>query len=137
MPPCLPNRQKQDHAFILVSTIRIFVVMRLLAIILTAYITTLAFAPAFQLIDFSSETECCAISCCTAGQQENSADDCEDDCNGICNPFLSCSTCVGFMLSGAITVTQPVSYTGAPVSTLQQCPLQQVSAAVWHPPKLG
>ena len=118
-------------------TICIFVAMRLLAIILTAYISTLAFAPAVQLLDLSTETECCATSCCTSAQQEKSADDCEDDCNGPCNPFLSCSTCVGFTLSQAISVTQPVAYTRAPESILQQFPLQQVAFAVWHPPQLG
>jgi len=110
-----------------ISLIRIFAVVKYIALILSFYVLFLSGMP------------CCIDDNCADdkvstehSQQQNKTDE------GNCSPFFSCSTCSGFIF-------QEMQVTVAPVLVLmndsypdvKQDFCTQVCSTIWQPPKIG
>lgn len=116
--------------------------MRSFAFIMTLVLLTLTFEPAISalLTKESVDTACCDR-CCkpTEDKQDdqNQEGDNDKSCDSNCNPFQSCSTCLGFIADYPkinFTARPPISRELS-LLTLQMKP--QFYPDFWQPPKIA
>ena len=93
--------------------------------------------PVFQLIGFGFDIQCCStLNVASADSQDQPTDD-KETCNDICNPFLSCNTCLGFIVTGTNKVTFTLNLSELQPSVCFESPSMEFPYTIWHPPKLG
>lgn len=112
--------------------------MRFLAIILSVFILSLNMAPVMDMIGLNTDSEN-LISCCAPVSQEKPASDEDGNSPGkkLCNPFMSCTACVGFTLDDVATFSELIeSFTETSAFYLQPAS-QQLTHSIWHPPKIA
>lgn len=110
--------------------------MKSISYILTIVVLLLTVQPTLVLASEKPVSECCGSSC-----DENDAPkdtqkkdgDCKDQ---NCNPFQSCSACLGFTVkSGFYGVQPPVNQKATLVSSIENS-ISQYSRDFWQPPKI-
>ncbi|PHN03240.1 hypothetical protein [Flavilitoribacter nigricans] len=112
----------------------IFTAMRRLAIFLSVYIFTLAFAPVWSMLSLVTESVCCQEICNDeAGEHQ---DPHAGACSENCNPFQSCQCCLGFITADhSLEVLS--FHTFLVRNDLFQSPVSTpVVSPIWHPPKI-
>ena len=80
---------------------------------------------------------CCSHTCDGDDTKSNNGNEEDRGCNDLCNPFMSCSSCVGF--------TVPLFEVKTPVMTellelilaLEREHTNSVSFSIWNPPRLS
>lgn len=111
----------------------IFAAMRIIASILSMYILLLASVPTLGAVGMLPQVNCCLDVCEEEDHQEGKE---EDACHDICNPFLSCSCCLGFTMP-LVKTTPP--YLTDPYPTQNSWIVSRVSTPflfpIWHPPR--
>lgn len=110
--------------------------MKLFSLILSFYILTLNVLPSFGFNSDGSDEEVCAISCCDVGQSDQPSDS-EDGCPDLCNPFMSCSTCVGFIFQSFTIEFEAFDLTNRTVTDYYESFAKRYRTSIWHPPKLA
>ena len=112
--------------------ILIFASMKLLSIIFCTFIIFLQISPLLESSDMCEESEC-SISYDSSESNSNNED---EDCCGSCNPFISCSTCIGFNLPTTYVVTSETVTYGSLFS--QYFPSESICHTwpIWHPPQV-
>ena len=99
--------------------------MKVLTIILTIFIGFLIIEPSLSLLDLSTSIECAEDLC-----------DHDGDCNDLCNPFLSCETCFGFIPLITAPLLEPI--VNPDLQAVQPRYLSQEQIFdIFHPPKLA
>jgi hypothetical protein len=114
---------------VLIIRIPILVPVKLLCLLFSVYVMLLAVKPC-----------CINDKCLQQGRAESAqtGNTKEKECKG-CSPFFSCGTCTGFIVSKHIVYT---ANTFADVAVrayavYQQPYVQEISSAIWQPPKIG
>lgn len=93
--------------------------------------------PTLQTISFSEQTECCCGGCCEKPEQPQEPCNNQDNhCNNVCNPLLSCGTCIGFVIASPTIIPAVQQYAIVENNYTEISP-SQVSLPVWQPPKIS
>ena len=115
--------------------------MKIFASIMAFVVLFLSVEPGLQALSTKAETQCCCGGQCipfsdkqTTPKQENKD---ESNTNDICNPFLSCSNCIGYTVKFPNIVTQIEGFTGTKVSQLTLQIKPQFYPDFWQPPKIS
>jgi hypothetical protein len=101
------------------------------------FIITLLATPSLSLIDLAIENQSCSTSCCTSSAQDQSDENNENGCNNVCNPFLSCGSCIGFISPSSSLLRQQLVFIKPTINIAQEFPLAQFTHSIWHPPKFS
>lgn len=109
----------------LLAKIVTFVLMKVFTIIFTVFIGFLIIEPSLSIFNASICIE-----------QVGDFDDNGGECNDVCNPFLSCETCLGFMPS-IIAPALEVLFIPIPQASHFHYLSQQQIFDIFHPPKLA
>jgi hypothetical protein len=109
--------------------------MKIIALLLSLYIFLLAGAPAWGEVGLFPQANCC-LDICTDKQEEHAEEE-EDGCDDVCNPFQSCSCCLGFTMQplDPVKAWVPDSYATQNDRIHAYLSLQLIFP-VWHPPRV-
>jgi len=108
--------------------------MKILSFILTFYILALNVEPILTLIEIGYEDGCCST--ILSDGIENQEED-EDGCNDLCNPFLSCSSCLGCPIPISALYLEPFENYTIQSIFYESFTILKYVGAIWQPPKIG
>lgn len=92
--------------------------------------------PIFDSIGNDNNSDLCGISCCSHGPAENDIENDAQECDKVCNPFLYCYSCSGFVTVTLIAVNTP-NVVGQEVNEYYlPSKISHRYFSIWHPPKV-
>ena len=110
--------------------------MKFLTFILSFYIFSLAVMPAIQVLNSKAVEECCE-GCCNEEKSTDSKETPSKDCQTACNPFLSCSSCLGFTAQVFTVSLEPKEVTSIDHYIYKAQAIQSIATSIWQPPKIS
>lgn len=110
--------------------------MKILSIVLSVYILALVFLPILELGGKGTQTQSCASSCSIVLDGKNSPSN-DNGCDDICNPFMSCCTCLGYSITENILSGEMPKTPNSVDTFYSQIIFSPFSHSIWHPPQLG
>lgn len=110
--------------------------MKLITVIFAFYIFALNLVPTLDMLFDKQSNDSCLISCCEQ-QQSNQSSDSEEGCPDLCNPFMSCSTCIGFIFQSFTIEFEAFDLTNRTVTDYYESFAKRYRSSIWHPPKLA
>lgn len=108
--------------------------MKILSFILSFYVIALNVQPILNLVEIGYEDGC--SSTILSDDLENQHED-EDGCTDLCNPFLSCSMCLGFTIPISVLFSGPSEHYMIKQVFYENFTTPQYVSAIWQPPKIG
>lgn len=111
--------------------------MRVLATIMSFIVLFLSVQPAFSSMEEKQMDQCCAGSCHTDSSKSKETP-AKNSCGDNCNPFQSCSSCVGFTLVSYQIEIAECAFTENQINYTNQVHPQfsQFIPDFWQPPKI-
>lgn len=87
--------------------------------------------------ELANVENCCSQSCGGGGSTNNDGNEEDDGCNDLCNPFMSCSTCVGFTMPLFEIKSSVVTEVPELIIAMEREHTNSVSFSIWNPPKIS
>ncbi len=81
--------------------------------------------------------DCCPHSCDGIKGVNNEENNKDSGCNDLCNPFMSCSTCIGFILPICEIKSTNVTEVQGLIVASEFEHTNSVSFSIWNPPKFS
>lgn len=80
---------------------------------------------------------CCSHTCSDDDTSNNDENDEKGGCDDLCNPFMSCSTCVGFTVPIFEVHSSKVTEVPELIIALEREHTNSVTVSIWNPPKFS
>ncbi|HLW07179.1 MAG TPA: DUF6660 family protein [Marinilabiliaceae bacterium] len=114
-----------------------FATVKILSIILSIYIIALNVQPIMDMVDLGNEDICIASIHNSDAENQQPTENDEDGCDDLCNPFMSCTTCLGCTVPVAILFSEPFENHEIQLTFYKNFHSLQYSGSIWQPPKIG